>query len=167
MEIIDMMELMGWICQQKTVSHQNLGIGRQEDPTKEPDVLLAGLRWRTWSHPVEIWKAVLSTCHWTKLPTTRKSLVVLRQQFASRVFMVRIDRDKWWSTSSIAKSGLLQSIPGLTLSPGIRVSTQLICLVALPADQRRLDDSSRLLASILQMLFLIPTQRRDTILDID
>ena len=73
-------------------------------------------------------------------------------------FMVRIDRDKWWSTSSIAKSGLLQSIPGLTLSPGIRVSTQLICLLALPADQRRLDDSSRLLASILQMLFLIPTQ---------
>ena len=68
-------------------------------------------------------------------------------------FMVRIDRDKWWSTSSIAKSGLLQSIPGLTLSPGIRVSTQLICLLALPADQRRLDDSSRLLASILQMLF--------------
>ena len=31
----------------QTVSHQNLGIGRQEDPTKEPDVLLAGLRWRT------------------------------------------------------------------------------------------------------------------------
>ena len=114
-------------------------------------------------HEVILWKSERLSCQHRVLPRHQATdhqveFGCFTATICQQSFMVRIDRDKWWSTSSIAKSGLLQSIPGLTLSPGIRVSTQLICLLALPADQRRLDDSSRLLASILQMLFLIPTQ---------